>query len=222
MTKAAAVPVVAIASVLSSPTNIGGSSSARSHEVLMVDGMTSAYRLSEKPRVTLMYPSPNAGNKQPPARPFSGVGGCSMEPGGFEPPCRNGDEAASTCVVTLLFSCFGAAGDVQPKHMAYKFLVPPKYASPLEPARCLSTGRLIRHQATSGRGLGRECVLRVGSYGFASFLRGRDAPRHATTTTIRPIDAVRPLMSKSAGVIQRPAVRPWYSWLPRASTSLGI
>ena len=119
-----------------------------------------------------------------------------MEPGGFEPPCRNGDEAASTCVVTLVFSCSGAAGDVQPEHMAYEFLVPPKYASPLEPARCLSTGRLIGRRATSGRGLGRESVLRVGSYGFASFLRGRDAPRHATTTTIRPIDAVRPLMSK--------------------------
>lgn len=119
-----------------------------------------------------------------------------MEPGGFEPPCRNGDEAASTCVVTLVFSCSGAAGDVQPKHMAYEFLVPPKYASPLEPARCLSTGRLIGRRATSGRGLGRESVLRVGSYGFASFLRGLDAPRHATTTTIRPIDAVRPLMSK--------------------------
>ena len=133
-----------------------------------------------------------------------------MEPGGFEPPCRNGDEAASTCVVTLLFSCFGAAGDVQPKHMAYKFLVPPKYASPLEPARCLSTGRLIRRQATSGRGLGRECVLRVGSYGFASFLRGRDAPRHATTTTIRPIDAVRPLLSKNAGGSRRPATLPSY------------
>ena len=28
-------------------------------------------------------------------------GDLPMEPGGFEPPCRNGDEAASTCVVTL-------------------------------------------------------------------------------------------------------------------------
>ena len=38
-------------------------------------------------------------------------GACSMEPGGFEPPCRNGAEAASTCVVTTLFSVRREAGD---------------------------------------------------------------------------------------------------------------
>ena len=34
-----------------------------------------------------------------------------MEPGGFEPPCRNGAEAASTCVVTTLISVRREAGD---------------------------------------------------------------------------------------------------------------
>ena len=38
-------------------------------------------------------------------------GACGMEPGGFEPPCRNGAEAASTCVVTTLISVLGEAGD---------------------------------------------------------------------------------------------------------------
>ena len=35
----------------------------------------------------------------------------AMEPGGFEPPCRNGAEAASTCVVTTLISVRREAGD---------------------------------------------------------------------------------------------------------------
>ncbi len=40
--------------------------------------------------------------------------------------------------------------------------------------------------------LGRESVLRVGSCWCASFLRGMDAPRRATTVRTCPVDASRP------------------------------
>jgi hypothetical protein len=40
--------------------------------------------------------------------------------------------------------------------------------------------------------LGRESVLRVGSCWCASFLRGMDAPRRATTVRTCPVDANRP------------------------------
>ena len=51
------------------------------------------------------------------------------------------------------------------------------------------------HRASGGalRGqLGRESVLRVGSCCCASFLRGMDAPRRATTVRTCPVDASRP------------------------------
>ncbi len=51
------------------------------------------------------------------------------------------------------------------------------------------THAIGRHMVSMQPKLGCECVLRIGRRYCAYFLRGQQAPRRATFTRIRPVDA---------------------------------
>ena len=71
-----------------------------------------------------------------------------VEPGGFEPPCRNSQHAASTpCSRHFNLGSLRRGTTPFARTMTDKYLVPPRPVSPLEPARCFQPPL---HRASSG------------------------------------------------------------------------
>ena len=71
-----------------------------------------------------------------------------VEPGGFEPPCRNSQPAASTpCSRHFNLGSLRRGTTPFARTMTDKFLVPPRPVSPLEPARCFQPPL---HRASNG------------------------------------------------------------------------
>jgi len=114
-----------------------------------------------------------------------------MEPGGFEPPCRDGRHAASTCVVAIYSRPAGRLATTFLQAMADECLAPQRPASPLKPVRCFvqcPIGRQSLNVAVKPRGRTGCCQIQCCILDNA----GEMHPRHATSYVPRPVDASRP------------------------------
>jgi hypothetical protein len=80
------------------------------------------------------------------------------------------------------------------------------------------------HRASGRRSslpLGSESQLSVGKYVFASFLRGKDAPRRATTSRFRPVESSSAPVSKERSAPHRPGGPPSQSPDRRRTSDIG-
>jgi len=115
-----------------------------------------------------------------------------MEPGGVEPPCRDGRYTASTCVVAIYSRPAGRLATTFLQAIADKCLASQGPASPLKPVRSgvqCPIGRQSLNVAVKPRVRTGCCQLRF----FASLVNaGEMHPRHATSYVPRPVDASRP------------------------------
>jgi len=109
-----------------------------------------------------------------------------MEPGGIEPPCRDGPLRASTRVAIDLHSVWTLPWQDRfiPRHRCILLSLP---GSPYESQPVVfvptSYGRTARDVLPDL--LGSESVVVIGNYFFAYFLRGLHAPRRATRNITR-------------------------------------
>ena len=160
---------------------------------------------STRPRCGVPSSAPGPSTKCPRCV-RSAAGTCRMEPGGFEPPCRNGQRAASTRVVDALISIM-----MNRHRQRFTWSWHP-VVSFLGGCQSFGTSPIVVDQHPIGRQMlimppeyqaaSAYCVLAV--IVFASFLRGKDAPRRATTSLPHPVDTSRPQCVKE---LRSPASR---------------
>ena len=115
----------------------------------------------------------------------------AMEPGGFEPPCQDVLDAASTRVVHPCSRPRPGGRTAQAGDKACEVLDPPRHASPLDPARWSVEPRLIGRRAGFHRGdqaARAYCVLAVESvHPFYVAWMLHDAPRRTVIVRSIPV-----------------------------------